>query len=43
MAVSVDPPPASAELANKLGVTFPLVSDEQRAVTRAYGVEDAEN
>jgi len=24
-------------------VTFALLSDEQRAVTRAYGVEDAEN
>ncbi len=43
MAISVDPPPTSAELAKKLGVTFPLLSDEQRAVTRAYGVEDAEN
>ncbi len=43
MAISVDPPQTSAGLAKKLGVTFPLLSDEQRAVTRAYGVEDAEN
>ena len=43
MAISVDPPATSAELAKKLGVTFALLSDEQRAVTRAYGVEDAEN
>ena len=24
-------------------MTFPVLSDEQRAATRAYGVEDAEN
>ena len=27
----------------KLGLTFPLLSDESRATTRAFGVEDAEN
>ena len=43
MAISVDPPATSAELAKKLGVTFPLLSDESRATIRAYGIEDAEN
>ena len=43
VALSVDPPATSAELAKKLGVTFPLLSDESRATIRAYGIEDAEN
>ena len=43
MAISVDPPATSAALASKLGITFPLLSDESRATIRAYGVEDAEN
>lgn len=43
VAVSVDPPATSAELAKKLGVTFPLLSDESRATIRAFGVEDVEN
>ena len=42
-AISVDPPATSAALAKKLGVTFPLLSDESRAGIRAFGVEDAEN
>ncbi len=29
--------------AKKLGVTFPLLSDESRATIRTFGVEDAEN
>lgn len=33
----------SAALAAKLGLTFPLLSDESRATTRAFGVEDVEN
>ncbi len=41
--MSVDAPAKSAELAKKLGVTFPILSDEKLAMTRAYGVEDAEN
>lgn len=43
MAISVDPPATSAGLAKKLGVTFPLLSDESRGTIRAFGVEDAEN
>jgi peroxiredoxin len=43
VAISVDPPATSAELAKKLGLTFPLLSDESRATIRAFGLEDAEN
>ncbi len=43
MAISVDSPATSAELTKKLGVTFPLLSDESRATIRAFGVEDVEN
>jgi peroxiredoxin len=43
VAISVDSPATSAQLAKKLGVTFPLLSDESRAAIRAFGVEDAEN
>jgi peroxiredoxin len=42
-AISVDPPDVSAKLAEKLGLRFPLLSDPDRAVIRAWGVEDAEN
>ena len=43
MAISVDAPAKSAELATKLGVTFPLLADEKLVAGRAWGVEDAEN
>lgn len=43
MAISVDPPATSADLAKKLGLTYPLLSDENRATIRAFGVEDVEN
>jgi peroxiredoxin len=43
VAVSVDPPEKSKELAAKLGVTFPLLSDRDRSTIRIYGVEDVEN
>lgn len=43
MAISVDPPERSAALARRLGVGFPLLSDVDLKVTRAYGVEDVEN
>jgi peroxiredoxin len=43
VAVSVDPPEKSKELAAKLGITFPLLSDRDRSTIRAYGVEDSEN
>ena len=43
MAVSVDGPATSRQLAGELGLRFPLVSDEERKLIRAYGVLDAEN
>jgi len=43
VAISVDSPATPAELAKKLGVTFPLLSDESRATIRAFGVQDLEN
>lgn len=43
VAISVDPPATSAELAKKLGLAFPLLSDESRSTIRAFGVEDVEN
>ena len=43
VAISVDPPATSAALVKKLGLTFPVLSDEHRAITRAFGVEDAAN
>jgi len=43
VAISVDPPERSHALAKRLGVTFPLLSDEDLSAIRAYGVEDAEN
>jgi len=39
----VDPLERSKALAEKLGVTFPLLSDRKREAIRAYGVEDQEN
>ena len=39
-AISVDEPKTSAELATKLGVTFPLLSDPQQTAIRAFGVAD---
>ena len=43
MAISADPPEKSKELAGKLGVTFPLLTDSAVSTIRSYGVEDAEN
>ena len=39
----MDPADRSKALAENLGVTFPLLSDPERKVIRAYGVEDQEN
>jgi peroxiredoxin len=41
--ISVDAPATSKHLADALGLTFPLLSDPDRAVIRAYGIEDAPN
>ena len=40
MAVSVDEPKDSAELATKLGLTYPLLSDPNQIAIRAFGVAD---
>lgn len=40
MAVSVDEPKDSAELATKLGLTYPLLSDTKQTAIRAFGVAD---
>lgn len=36
--ISVDSREKNAKFANDLGVAFPILSDEQRSVSRAYGV-----
>ena len=41
--ISADAIDKSKELAEKSGLTFPLLSDHDLATTRAYGVEDLEN
>ncbi len=38
--MSVDPPATSRVLAASKGLTFPLVSDVQLAVVRAWGLEE---
>lgn len=43
IAVSADPLDETRALARRLGLTFPLLSDPERAVIRRYGVEDAAN
>jgi len=35
---SVDTPQVNAEFAEALGLTFPILSDPERTVARAYGV-----
>ncbi len=43
VAVSVDAPDRSRTLAGKLGLAFPILSDPDRNLIRAWGVEDADN
>lgn len=38
LGISVDSSPSHKAFAEKLGVTFPLLSDMQRRVSRSYGV-----
>jgi len=38
--VSVDSVPANAEFAKQLGITFPLLSDFTRKVSKEYGILD---
>ena len=40
VAISVDEPKDSAELATKLGLTYPLLSDPDRTAIKAFGVAD---
>lgn len=42
VAISVDPPEESLELAKKKKIPFPLLSDPQMRVISAYGVAEAE-
>jgi peroxiredoxin len=41
IAISVDTPTVSAELARKAGYTFPILSDTNASVTRAYDLMHA--
>jgi peroxiredoxin len=43
VAISADPAERSAQLAAKLGLTFPVLGDPQREVIRLFGIEDVEN
>ena len=38
LGISVDSQPANKEFAKQIGVTFPILSDFQRAVSKAYGI-----
>ena len=40
--ISVDSVPANKEFANKIGVTFPLLSDFKRTVVKTYGIFNEE-
>lgn len=40
--MSVDSIPANKEFANKIGITFPLLSDFKRTVVKDYGVFNEE-
>ena len=40
LAISVDDPKTVHEFANSLGASYPLLSDETREVSKAYGVLD---
>ena len=43
VAISVDPPAASAKLAGHLDLGYPLASDESASAIKAFGVYDEEN
>lgn len=40
LGISIDSPFANAEFAKQIGVTFPLLSDMTRKVTKDYGILD---
>src|SRR2546426_7728114 len=42
LGVSVDSPAANAEFAKQIGVTFPLLSDMTRKVSKEYGILNEE-
>ncbi len=39
--ISIDSPPANGAFAKQIGVTFPLLSDMNRKVLKAYGILQA--
>lgn len=41
--ISIDAPPSNTEFAKKIGVTFPLLSDMKRDVSKAYGILNDQN
>ncbi len=43
MAVSVDSVPQSKKLSDSLSLAYPILSDPERKVVQAWGVDDAEN
>lgn len=43
LGISVDSPAANAEFAKQIGVTFPLLSDMTRKVTKEYGILNDEH
>ncbi len=42
LGISIDSPPANAEFAKQIGVTFPLLSDMTRKVSKEYGILNEE-
>jgi peroxiredoxin len=38
LGISIDSPPANSAFAEKIGVTFPLLSDMNRKVLKQYGI-----
>ena len=41
--VSIDAPPSNNAFAKQLGLTFPLLSDMKRDVSKAYGILNDQN
>lgn len=41
--ISIDAPPSNGAFAKQIGVTFPLLSDMKREVSKAYGILNDKN
>ncbi len=41
--ISIDAPPSNGVFAKQIGVTFPLLSDMKREVSKAYGILNDQN